>query len=392
MANPITDETVSTTGALDTMYVSNERPLDMYPSLFETYPEVTPLTVLFNKLGQKNATQETMYWFEKREMPYLFQVASAVASGGGSVVVVANGDTVQKNTQLYNVDKDEIALVTANGSSNTLTITKGSAGTTAVAWTEGDILVSLLPAETEGSTEYTNIHYVAPTSGYNYQQLIRIQFGMTRTADKLTTYWGGPGSKRLLNQQQHYDLARKMSEFQVAFGGRASSSSGTTALRMGGGLRQFLYNGTNFKNFNGAFTETGFNNWLADYCDQNPDIGKSVVFAGASNMIRRFSDWGRDAIQVSPRSTEYGLRIKTYVGADIDVDLVPMPLFTHGAMRGMGFLIDSSRALIRPMVPMTLHQDLLGYQSEIIYDLYREITSFMLADERRHGMCVGATN
>jgi len=392
MPDPIVDLGANRTGALDGVYVTNERPIDMYPSLFESYPETTPLTVMFNKFGQKAATQETIYWAIKRDLPYLFHLAAAAASGATSITLTANGAAVQKNTQLYNVDKDEIALVSADGSSNTLTVSKGAAGTTGVAWEAGDILVSLLPAETEGSTEYSNIHYVPASTGYNYEQLVRIQFGMTRSADKVSTHFGGPGSKMQENEQQHYRLARYMSEFQTIYGGRASSGTGTSALRMAGGLRQYLAGGTNYIDFNGAFTESAFNNWIESYLNNNQDLTGNVVFAASRHVIRKFNDWGRQAIQISPRSTEYGLSLKTYIGGDIDIDLVPMPLLTHGAMKGHGFILDPNKVKIVPLDKMALHKDLLGFEKETRYDLFREISSMMVADERAHAMCVGATN
>lgn len=382
------DVSAVSTGAISTQFITNERPIDFSKSLYESYPNLTPMTVLLSRWGEEQGTQDTHYWFEEKEMPYVFQVSSALAVGGTALVVVANGDTIQKNTYLYNINKDEIAQVSSDASSNSVTIARGKAGTTAVAWDAGDLLYSLLPAETEGSAEYTNHHAIALESGYNYQQLIRLQFGMTRMANKVETHFGGPGAKRERLRMLKYRQARIMWELNTYFGGRALVSSGTSAIRLAGGLRYFLSGGSNYKDFNGYLTESGFNAWVSDILDNNPDA-PSLTFFCARNIANIITNWGRDKIVISPRSTEYGLHLKTYI-ADVDIDIVPLPLLQQGAARGMGWMIDPTRAKMKSMEPMQLHQDLLGMQSEIIYDLYRQVTSLVVADEIKHGMCVNA--
>ena len=139
------------------------------------------------------------------------------------------------------------------------------------------------------------------------------------------------------------------------------------------------------------FTESGFDNWLASYHEDNPDAHQ-ISFACAPNIIQQINWFAKDKIRISPNSKKYGLNLNQYIGGPLTVDLVPMPLLTGATTRGWGFLLDWKRIKLQDIDRPTYYPDCLEVgQSEVIYDTYREVTSMLVANESRHGMCVGAT-
>lgn len=175
-------------------------------------------------------------------------------------------------------------------------------------------------------------------------------------------------------------------------GGRSSTAGSGSNARTNNGLFGVLYNGTNFSNFNGSFTESAFDDHVARYMDENPDVTRIAAFI-APNVKRQITYWGKDQIRLSPMSREYGLRINEYIGADVDVDLIPCPLLSKSAdTKGWGWFIDMNHVAMKTLEPDELTLEALNVgQSEDIIDTYRGQFSILISNEPRHSMFIGAT-
>ena len=382
-----------TVGGTANAFATNELPVDMYSKTMKAFPELTPLTSLLTKLGEQPASNFRIDWQEEVDIPTTMVVSSALASGGTDLVVQANANVLVEDTLLFNPRTFDIAKVaSAPGSDTAVTIARSHGGTTAAAWVAGDVLHVLPPSVPEDDEDNYRVASVADENVYNYTQLIRMNYSITRLANKMKTFHGGPGEKRQSLKRQKYREFRKLWEKLIMFGGRASSGTAPATIYQSGGLVHFLRNGTLYKNFNGVLTESGLRNYFGDFKDQNPDSTKVSMFA-AGNVIDVITGFGLPKTQISPTSKALGLDIQTYITRGLTVELIPLPLLVDPETRGWGWILDMSRIKMRTIDKPTWYPDAkdIGV-SERIYDMYRVATSLLLANESRHSMFIGAQN
>lgn len=378
-------------GGVANLYTTNERPIDMHKKVMTAFPALTPIISILTKLSEDTARNVQIDHIEENQIPTKVQVAAALTSSGTTLTLSANAKTLVKDTVLYNVDKNDSVLLDSTPTSDTsCAVTRDVAGATGVAWVSGDICYVLPPALAENdSTEFRDVS-VADSRFYNLMQLVKLQYSITRVGNRMTTHFGGPGSKREQLKRQKFREVRIKWEQMVYFGGRATSGSNESTKRMSRGLTQFLRDGTLYKNFNGIITESGFRNFLGDYKDQNPDATEIMLFA-AGNVLDRITDFGRDAIRIDPSSEMFGLDILRYKARGLMVKLVALPLLTDPTGRGYGYLLDLDRIGLKTLDRLTFFPEAKNVgESEVITDTYRVVTSMLLANESRHAMFVGA--
>ena len=388
MAGLYPDVTAVGVGGGGNLFATNELPVDMHSKMLSAFPSLNALTVLLTRTSDNPAHNFRIDWQEKEEMPTTLVVATTEASAGVTVVVVDNADTLVADTLLFNPRTFDLRLFSST-SGNSMTVVISQGGTTSAVWKSGDVLHVLPPALAENDETF-RAKSVADSNVFNYEQLCKLQFGITRVADKLSTHFGGAGSKRdQLKSQKFREYATKKEKL-IIMGGRATGGTAPATKRMAGGLVHYLRNGTLYKDFNGIFTESGFRNYVGDYKDQNPDATE-VFYAAAGNVIGLITDFGLDKVRVSPRSKEFGLNIFTYISRGITVNLLPLPLLDVPVTRGWGFLLDMERIMLKTLDRDTFFPDAKTVgESEIIYDTYRGVYSILLANESRHAMSVGA--
>lgn len=383
-------QTIVTTGGTANLPATNELQVDMHKKRMNALVSLTPLTSITSRLAVNPAHNFRIDLTEEHEMPTMVTIAQTESSAGTTIYVEAYGTTLVADTLLYNPRTDDLRLVDSQPAANTVTVSISQGGTTSTVWNQGDEVHVLLPALAENDETQWRTASVANTNVYNLQQICKLQFALTRLENKMTTQFGGPGEARKQLKSQKYNEFRVKGEKLRVFGGRASSGTAPATKRMSNGIVRILKNGTHYTNFNGVFTETGFDNWIGDFADDNPDATSMTLFC-APNVRRQITYWGKDKVRLSPMSKTYGLRIDRYV-ADIDVDIVPMPILRDATTRGWMFLLDLSRIMLKDIDPPMYYPEALNVgQSENIYDTYREVTSMLVANESRHGMAVGAT-
>lgn len=378
-------------GGYGNLPANNEIPIDMSAKRWESFPNITPLTAILARMEDKGAISARVDWIEKNEIPTTVTVASNITGGATALTVTANGQTLVRDTMLFNPRTWDIARVsnTTNPTGNSVTIVRDEGGTSGAAWNAGDVIHVFLPAINEDDENFRNVS-VANDNVYNLIQLCKVQLGITRLNDRVHTYFGGAGSMRMDLQAQKYREFREKKEKMVYFGGRSTSGSGSTVRRTMNGLVQYLRNGTLYKDFGGIFTETGFDNWLGDFRDQNPDV-ENVNFFCAPNVKRQIGYMLKDRIRLSPASKEYGMEILRYFTGPLSINIVELPLLTDPITKGWGFLLDMDRIAMKTLDPDRLYLDAKSVgESEVIYDTYRGAHTIMLANESRHAMMVGA--
>jgi len=339
----------------------------------------------------------TVEAIEEQEMPYVVEIATTESSAGTTIYVKDHGKSLVRDSLLFNPRTKDIRIVNGDSTSNTITVAVSQCGTTSSAWQVGDEVYVQLPALSEtdspaGGTQRWRTAVAVNARVYNLTQLAKLQLRLSRTLDASSTWFGGPGSIRKALQRQKYREYRIKKELNAYFGGRSSTAGGGSDARTNNGLFGVLYNGTNFTNFNGSFTESAWDDHIAKYMDENPDVSRIAAFI-APNVKRQITYWGKDQIRLSPQSRQYGLRIDEYIGADAPVDLIPCPLLSKSAdTKGWGWFIDLNYVDMKTLEPDALHLEALNVgQSEDIIDTYRGQFSVLITNEPKHSMFIGAT-
>ena len=383
--------TVVTTGGAGNLPATNELPVDMHKKSMSALVPLTPLTSILTRLGEDKAHNFRVDWQEEKEIPHTLTCATTEASGSPSttIVVTSGGDSITNKALLFNPRTMDIRSVSAS-SSNSLTVAISQGGTTSAAWLSGDPLHVLSPAFDEDFRAAFYPTSVQDANVYNYEQLIRLQYALTRIMDKQSTHFGGAGSKRNQLKSQKYREFRIKWEKTLYFGGRASSGTAPDSTRMMGGLVHYLKNGTLYKDFGGLMTESGWDNYLLNYHEENPDAMTVDAFI-SPGVAQKISYWGKDKIRISPSSKKYGLALNQYIAPGLKVNLIELPLLNDSETRGWGFLLDPERIRLKNLDSPTFYPDAENVgQGEVIYDTYRVVTSLLVGNETRHSMFIGA--
>lgn len=376
---------------------TNELKIDMQPKMVRKFASMTPFTTITTRMSNDPAHNITVEAIEEQEMPYVVEIATTEASAGTTIYVKDHGKSLVRDSLLFNPRTKDIRIVNGDSTSNTITVAVSQCGTTSSAWKVGDEVYVQLPALAEtdspaGGTQYWRTAVAVNARVYNLTQLAKLQLRLSRTLNASSTWFGGPGSIRKALQRQKYREYRIKKELNAYFGGRSSTAGGGGASRTNNGLFGVLYNGTNFGNFNGSFTESAWDDHIAKYMDENPDVSRIAAFI-APNVKRQITYWGKDQIRLSPQSRQYGLRIDEYIGADAPVDLIPCPLLSKSAdTKGWGWFIDLNYVDMKTLESDALHLEALNVgQSEDIIDTYRGQFSILITNEPKHSMFIGAT-
>jgi len=382
--------TIIGTGGSGNLPTTNELPVDMSKKKYSAIPYVIPLTAISSRLSKDPAHNFRVDLQEEHAMPITVEVAVDVAADGTTLVVPNYGMSLVKGTVLTNPRSMDAATVDSTPTTNTVTITKSACGTTGAIWYAGDPLIVTLPAVSEIDEDLTRGASVQDTNVYNYTQLCKLQFNISRTANAMSSHFGGPGSKRAQLKRQKFEEYLKKSEMMRIVGARSTSGTAPATTRTMGGLTSVLYDGTLFKDFSAGFTESGFDNWLGSYADLNPDK-RRVSFIGAPNVLRQINYWLKDKIRISPNAQRFGMNIMQYFNGPLDIDLIRHPLLVDKVTSGWGFIIDWESIMLKEVQPLTYFPDAKSVgESEVIYDIYRELTSMLIANESCHAMMVGA--
>jgi hypothetical protein len=385
-------QTISTVGGAQ-IFPTGMLNVDMHPKIFKSYPSIMPILAITTKMSMNPAHNYRVDATEEHRIPTRFVVGTSCAAGATTLVVVANGTSMITGTVLWNPDTDDYATVDSKPTSNSITITKSAVDSTGQVWASGTVLWALLPRLAENLDERYEPVSADKTNVFNYIQLIRMQCGINRVANDLPSKFGPAGAERVSRQRQKLYHAKETLELNYIGGARSSSGTAPASYRTFGGWNYFLRSGTLFENFNGVFTQTGLNNMMLKYQEENPDTTNVWMFT-SPNVINLINDFGEEKLRINaPASNEYKMDIWRYSRGGLTANLVPMPLLTDPTTRGWGFVMDMDRVLGKMLNPLTLILDAKGVgNSEIIYDLYRGVYSMLLGNENRHLMFIGALN
>ena len=181
------------TGVVDDADIlSNQRVVDMSPTIAQLEPDEAPLTTMLQKVGSRAAYSQKVEWLSDELVPRLTTLAASATSAATSLSVATGtgayfraGDVVKVATT------GENCYITAvSSSTDTIYVTRALGGVTAISAASGVDVVKVGNAAAEGATLGTLIQ-TKKVANYNYAQIQRDPWGFTNTlvASKL---YGGP--------------------------------------------------------------------------------------------------------------------------------------------------------------------------------------------------------
>lgn len=371
---------------------TDERPKNFREFILWRNPNGTaPLFALMGKMAEDATDDPEFAWWDEPNDIVRVQINGALGSGATTIVVdsgdpsAANPDgftnsgtaagwglarhlkagdllvvepaSASAEPAAWTGANIEIIQVTAVASDTSFTATRGVAGTTAAAIADNAFLLKIGSAYEEGSAAPT-ASTRNPIKFFNYTQIFKNAYEITRTATKTYARTGDP----LANDKKRkvWDHSRDI-EFALMMGQRNESvGSGGKPLRFTGGIRMFIPTITTTI-FGATTTLTQFLNALTPVFDwDSPSGNERIVFAGNTwlnnlNLLAR--QYGQVMFQGSVKF--YGLELVKFTIPQGTIYIKTHPLMNrYPIYRSSGFVIDASALRWRYITDTTFEDNI----------------------------------
>ncbi len=375
------------------IYATNEKPVDMFKPMTNSYAALTPLTVILTRLATGMTANSQIDWVERNELPTQVRVTAAAASGASTLTIADHYTYIKNHDFLYNPKTFELIKVEGYSTEDSsVDVVKGWGSTTETAVESGQLLDLISSSYYEGSEEQ-HPRQALNTRFFNYTSEIKDSTRHSRRTMNEKTEFGGKGTKRDEDNQKMIRAWRIKFEKALFMSYRSdtvSTESGKTSqyIKTMGGLIERLYNGSNYNNFGGPLTETALENWLTSYYEGMPDTN-SLLCVCSPKVYQRINQLVKHLIRLSPNSKRYGMNLKQYDGA-VTMDLVRHPLFT-GNKAGWMFLLDLSHIKLIYQEKPVLERDVAMKRYNYVEDQMYALVTLMLSVEERHAFADGIT-
>jgi hypothetical protein len=379
----------------DADILSNQRVVDMSPTIAELEPDEAPLTTMLQKVSKRAAYSQKVEWLSDELVPRLTTLSASATSAATSLSVPAttgasSGTYFRAGDVIRIASTGENCYVTGV-SADTLYVTRGIGGTsvTAVSAASGVDVIKVGNAAAEGATLGTLIQ-TKKVANFNYAQIQRDPWGFTNTlvASKL---YGGPepaneAKKKLIEHKRQL-------ENTLFWGVRDLNTSGSAPIGYCGGV--FQYATTNLTASVGTLTESVFESFLRKafrYGSQNKVFFCSPLVASALSSFPQ----GKLA-PPAPGITEYGVSLSSYQsasGAKVQI-MVKRDWYdfqnTANQYGGIGVMLDMDDITMRPLRDTVLKPDRQANDEDSIKQEYLTEWSFEMGNEKKHAIISGIT-
>jgi hypothetical protein len=367
-------------------WATDERPKNFRELILFRNPNGTaPLFALTAKIAEESVNDPEYAWWDEpsdlvrvRLNGALTNVATAVVVDSGDPSVAfpdggdaggANvgwglarhlkpGDLLMEERATEPADQtNEIMMVTAVASDTAFTVARSQAGTTAAGGgiADNSFLLKIGSAYSEGSAA-PDATTRNPIKFFNYTQIFKSAYEITRTASKTKTRTGDPIAND--KKRKIWDHSRDI-ELAFMFGQRFETvGSNGKPLRFTGGLRDFISTTTT--------TIFGATTTLAQYLAatyrvfdwDTPAGNERIVFCG-NNYLNNLNLLARLNSQVYFEGIvrQYGLELRTFSLPQGTLYLKTHPLMNrHPQYSSSAFIVDAS-ALKYRYISDTMFED-----------------------------------
>lgn len=253
---------------------ADERPKNFRETILRRTPNGSaPLTALLSKLKSQPVDDPEFSWWEELQSIVRVKVDGTGASATSTTIgLTADGYTLVPGDLVLVEKADQVAYdnemieVSSVASDTSVVFKRGAAGTTAAAIPADAYLTKVSPRYEEGSGAPMSV-IRNPTKIFNYTQIVKTSYEITRTADKTYARTGSA----LTNDKKRRMTDHSTSLEHMLLFGRRSEVTGPNGkpMRTTGGVRSFLQ--TNVKVYTTTPTLNSFLDAVAPMFDF--DIG-----------------------------------------------------------------------------------------------------------------------
>lgn len=378
------------TGVVDDADIlSNQRVVDMSPTIAQLEPDEAPLTTMLQKVGKRSAFSQKVEWLSDELVPRLTTLAASATSADTALTVATGTGTYFRPGDVVRIATTGENCSVSAVSANTIYVTRALGGVTALSAVSGGDLVKVGNAAAEGATLGTLIQ-TKKVANYNYAQIQRDPWGFTNTlvASKL---YGGPepaneAKKKLIEHKRQL-------ENSLFWGVRDLNTSGTTPVGYVGGLFQYIT--SNITTVSGTLTESVMETFLRTafrYGSQNKVMFVSPLVASAMSSFAQ----GKLALP-SVDTNKYGVSLGQYQSASGAVIQIMIKRdwldFQTGSNQygGIGVVVDMDDVKMRPLRDTVLKPDRQANDEDSVKQEYLTEWSFEIGQEKKHAIIRGIT-
>ena len=311
--------------------------VDMRNQIAQLEPDESPF-ITFLRASKKNtrvAYNPKFEWMEDCLTPNGSTLATAIAANNTTSVVVASGDGVLFKAGDIIMASTEAMYVSAV-STDTLTVTRGFGGTTALASIAKDTPIYIISnAYAENSTSPAALT-TKPDEKYNYTQIFRTAVQLSNTADKTKMYGGADRG-----YQRSKALLEHKREIAKAFYAGYRTIDGTYTKRTTGGLFSFLTQTQAFSSGGTTLTYANFDELVAQKAFRYGSKQKLLIAGPKLSTV--INMWALNKV-VTDVATDaaFGMRVKKLYTSYGDLMVVYDPLLADLGHPDYGIVIDTN--------------------------------------------------
>ena len=379
------------TGVVDDADIlSNQRVVDMSPTIAMLEPDEAPLTTMLQKTSKRAAYSQKVEWLSDELVPRLTTLsASATSSATALSVATGTGTYFRPGDVIRIASTGENCAVSAVSADAVYVVARTLGAVTSISAANGVDIIKVGNAAAEGATLGTLIQ-TKKVANYNYAQIQRDPWGFTNTlvASKL---YGGPepaneAKKKLIEH-------KRQMENTLFWGTRDLVTTGDAPIGYVGGIYQYVT--SNLTSSVGDLTETLFETFLRKafrYGSQNKVMFCSPVVASALSSFPQ----GKLA-PPSPSIDTYGVSLSKYQsasGAVVNI-MVKRDWYDFQSAGnqygGIGVVVDMDDVTMRPLRDTVLKPDRQANDEDSIKQEYLTEWSLEIGLEKKHAIISGIT-
>lgn len=323
------------TGARKTDNVTQaQRVIDMASEILLLEPDAAPLTVVTKSIyegGRRKAANDTLFSWMEDELDARFGTVVGAQTSVDTSIEVTDG-TIFKAESIVKVPSTGELLFVVSIATNTLTVVRGFAGTTAVAMVDTDPLYILATAEDENSTSQ-QARSTNPVKKDNYTQIFKTSVEASgswlSSANITNTHdWDYQRKRRAIEHLKDIELA-------FLFGSPGTVAGTDGPRRTTGGVLHFAT--ANNQSAGGTLTEAEWETFMRTlfrYGSTN-----KVVFASPL-VVSVLNGFSSSKLQTVVGAETYGVKVMNLVSAHGEVKLIKHNLLEGAVYGGYAVAVD----------------------------------------------------
>ena len=359
------------------------RVIDMENKIALLEPSAAPLISILKQAKGKTvkANAPKVEWLEDTLKTPWSTVTPAIADKAETAIVMSDvsmftvGDIVNFPATAENVLVTAIVVAT-----KTLTVVRNvGSGADSVALANNAVAFIIGNAFAEGATSPAS-NLTTESAKYNFTQIFRTAFDVTKTVDASTLYGGKDFQYQAMKKgiEHKVDISRS-----IYFGQRKEDT--TNSRRTMGGLKAFCT--SNGYAAGGAMTQANFDANVSELAFRYGSKRK-LAFCGAK-AISNINSWALGKVEVQNGANTYGVKVMTYQSPFGELDLIYDPILSGVTYGGYMFVIDPENITYRPLRDTKLNMDIQANDADLRKAEYITEATIQIKNPETHAIITG---